>query len=745
MQNNMASKDTFRAERFHARRWLLASAIVPLLLGCQTTGSGSKPVGATTNVEGSPPPVMQSADNLDVDVTGGQVFVEPSPITVDRRTLPRIGVVSPGSDGVTGLQRPRFDNERLTIALPPQPVPEFINSVFGEVLGLGFTLGPGVSSMADIVAFRSANNIRKSDLFDAAVSALNSYGVAVYQGEEQLEVVREDSLRQQAPRFIRSRARSAVPRSLRPVVQFVDLYAISVDEMMQILNQSFPNSDKLVFKPNPGSNSITLTGLPKDVDRALSIINQMDELRFGGQQVATVKIANWDVENLAETASRLLQTEGYSVSANNNVVRAITLRTIPFTQQIVVFAREPGMLEYAIATLQRLDQSADQAENQAKPRIYNAQHYKAEDLIGIVARVLDEDAAGGASSSGPRLAAQNVATQSQDEDQEEQGSAADRSPEGFVIDEQSNRIIFNATDARYTEILALMRQLDTPPPEVLIEVTIAEVTLTADTRSGVEFLINQIGTTGFRAGTNGGLGLATGGLTGRFTSRDDLIVDFGAFSSNNFIQVLSTPRVVTKSGATATIQVGTDVPIITTQSAAPTLIGGTSDIIQSVEYRETGVILEVSPVVLSSDRIDLAISQEVSSAEENTNQSIGSPVISNRNITSELTLQDGQSAILGGLIENRYTEGGSGVPFLKDLPMVGRLFSTESLRDTDTILLFMITPYILDTADDRARAVDAFAGRMNEALRTTNKQNGTLTPSTESSVVVPRSPIDAPE
>ncbi|MEL6687288.1 MAG: secretin N-terminal domain-containing protein [Pseudomonadota bacterium] len=725
------------------------------LTACQTVADNKPATDATlipgevNNLVGSMDPVIKEANAEETILGSGSIDDEAtSPSPIEKRTVPTIGDQTGNEEAPIGTKRPRLGNERLTVALPPQPVPEFVNSVFGEILGLGFVLGPGVSDLNSIVAFRSANNIREADLYDSAVAALRTYGVAVYQGDEQLQVVLEDDLRRSAPRFIRSRARSSVPSGLRPVVQFVDLFAISVDEIFQILKQSFPDEDTLVMFPNPNTNTMTLTGLPQDVDRALSIINQMDELRFGGQSVATLRVDNWEALELAEAVFEILNVEGYSVSARVGTVRPITLRAIEFTNQLVIFAKDESMLDYAVQTALRLDQAAVREEEVEIPRIYKAQHYKAADLISLLATLDREDPEGGGQDElgGGSLTAGQVATQpsqqSQGSDNGGDSGSATTVQGRFVADEQSNRIVFNATEKKYRETLALLRQLDTPPPEVLVEVTIAEITLTANTLSGLEFLINEIGSTGFSVGTSGGIGLATGGLTGSYSSSDGT-VDFGAFANNNLIQVLSTPRIVTKSGATASIQVGTDVPIITSQAAAQVQAGGTSSILQSVEYRETGILLDVSPIVLSSDRIDLDITQEVSSAEDNENQAIASPIISSRRLTSQLTLQDGQSAILGGLMETRNTEGGSGVPFLKDIPILGRAFSTETLRKSDTILLVMITPYILDTADDRARAVDAFATFVNDAYSRRDEAGNTLIQQTEPPVVITRSPIEA--
>lgn len=693
-----------------------------------------------TNLEGSAPLQYFSADSLSPEpdvykpTTGDPTAYEPPQV---RRDIPSLTTGVRSSKPSFKVERPRLDSTRLTVSLPQQSVPEFINSVYGEILGLGFVLGPGVIDLESIVAFRSANNVRKIDLFDSASAALRDYGVAIYYSDGQVRAVMEDELRQQAPRFIRSRARSSVPNGLRPVVQFVELYAISVDEIVGILKQAFTDADKLTILPNPSTNALTLTGLPREVDRALAIINELDELRFGGQQVATLKLENWEAEELATTVNSLLTTEGFSSTTSANVYRPITMRAIPFTNQLVIFAKTDELLDYAVESALRLENAANVDAESESARIYQALYYKAGDLITLISPLLGE----GAGTAQP-VPAQTSTTTTQNGSDDEESGLGPVQVGGFVADEQSNRIIFTASADRYAQLLSLLRQLDTPPPEVLIEVTIAEVTVTADTRSGVEFLMRQVGTKSYTVGTLGGLGLATGGLTGRYSDPDGN-VNVGALSSGNQINVLSTPRVVAKSGASASIQVGTDVPVITSQTASDSLIGGNTDILQSVDYRKTGVLLEVSPTVLSADRIDIEISQEVSSAEENPNQGIASPIISSRTITSELTLQDGQSAILGGLIENRYTEGGSGVPFLKDIPIVGRFFSTETLNESDTVLLFMITPYILDTADDRARAVEALAASVNRSFNDTDEQSKTLMPRRTPVFVTPRNQSDS--
>ena len=279
-----------------------------------------------------------------------------------------------------------------------------------------------------------------------------------------------------------------------------------------------------------------------------------------------------------------------------------------------------------------------------------------------------------------------------------------------------NRIIFNGTQSEFRPLERLFRTLDTAAPEVLIEVTIAEVTLSEDERFGLEFLLNTFGGN-LELRTTDGLGLESGGLSAVLRS-GDVDLTAAARTSHSHINILSTPRIVTRSGSSASVQVGTDVPIITSQRAATTQQTGSTDILQTIQFRSTGVLLNVEPTVYSNDRIDLVISQEVSAALANPNQAIASPIISNRSLTSELTLQDGQTAVLGGLMERRINRGSTGVPGLENVPLLGMLFGTESVDSDQTVLLVMVTPYILRNREDRQRIVELYGDEANRAFAT---------------------------
>ncbi len=298
----------------------------------------------------------------------------------------------------------------------------------------------------------------------------------------------------------------------------------------------------------------------------------------------------------------------------------------------------------------------------------------------------------------------------------------------IIVDQGGNRILFTGQADEFTQLRDLLASLDTPAREVLVEVTIAEVTLTDETRLGLEWFFTHSGSRGTTSGgTLGNLGLSTGGLSLNFTG-PDVRAAFNAFASNNKVNILSRPRLVARSGGQARIQVGTDVPIITSRANSSTSTGGNTDILQTIQYRQTGVILQIRPIVYGDDRVDLEISQEVSSQQANPNAAIGSPLILNRNITTQLSLAEGATAVLGGLIDDSYTKGNTGVPFLKDIPVLGSAFRADTLNGGKTELVMLVTPYILRDADEMNRWAGRYGGEMDAAFRVGRGWSYTLTP-----------------
>jgi general secretion pathway protein D len=303
-----------------------------------------------------------------------------------------------------------------------------------------------------------------------------------------------------------------------------------------------------------------------------------------------------------------------------------------------------------------------------------------------------------------------------------QQAASDQGGMRITADEINNALVIAATPSEYALIAAALQKLDITPLQVVIEATIAEVTLTNQLQYGLEYYIKAgdfrallsspqspattagSATTATASSTINsvfqgfnfipGLNLATTGANGS--------VILQALSQLTRVQVLSSPNLLVLNNQPARIQVGDQVPI-STQSAVSTLAPGAPQV-NSIEYRDTGVILNVTPRVNASGLVLLDIAEEVSNPTSTTTSTISSPTISQRRVTSSVAVSDGQTIALGGLIQDSRSKGKDGIPFLQDIPVLGFFFGTHNNALTRTELIVLITPHVVRSSDD-ARAI----------------------------------------
>ncbi|MGH6879774.1 MAG: type II secretion system protein GspD, partial [Hypericibacter sp.] len=182
-----------------------------------------------------------------------------------------------------------------------------------------------------------------------------------------------------------------------------------------------------------------------------------------------------------------------------------------------------------------------------------------------------------------------------------------------------------------------------------------------------------------------------------FSSNDARVV-LNALTSITDVRVISAPQLVVLDNEQARLQVGDQVPIATQQATSVT--DPNAPLVNTIEYRDTGVILEVIPHVNSSGLVTLDITQEVSDVAETKSSGIDSPTIQQRQITSTVAVQTGETVALGGLIRDRHSEGVTGIPLLSDIPLLGNLFKTTSDKDDRTELLILLTPHVIRNSQD---------------------------------------------
>jgi general secretion pathway protein D len=290
-----------------------------------------------------------------------------------------------------------------------------------------------------------------------------------------------------------------------------------------------------------------------------------------------------------------------------------------------------------------------------------------------------------------------------------QGGAAPENRMRIIANRRNNALLVYATPSEYAVIEGMLRKIDIIPLQVLIEATIAEVDLNDSLQYGTQFFFKAdhvANTLGPLSGLPQLGALSFPSTVPFFTLSKSPNFALSALAAVTKVKVLSAPQVMVLDNEPARLQVGQQVPVLT-GTATSTLAAG-APVVNSVDYHSTGVIMQVTPRVNSGGLVSLDIAQEVSDvAAAATNTVAGSPTFNDQIFRTRVAVQDGQTVGMAGLIRDNASNDNSGIPFLKDIPILGTLVSTQSNSRARTELLVLITPHVVhDQRDARALTED---------------------------------------
>ncbi|GGC87497.1 type II secretion system protein GspD [Undibacterium terreum] len=601
-------------------------------------------------------------------------------------------------------------NEKADISLvfDQIPLPAFINTVYGAVLKTNFSVDPRVLERKDLVTLRTSRAQTPTEVLRAAQLLLKSYGVTVNDIGGFYRIVPDNAQLGYSPEIRRGRALPEVPMALRPIYQYVEMNALRSAEMRAWLAQMFGNRLQLIESAQ--YNALMVSGETEDVKAALEVIRVMDQPTMRGRTSQRINPVYWTVDDLARKLNELLAAEGYTSQVGMGAGAASTpiiLLPIAANNSLIVFAGDDAILKHVADWVRDLDQPT-KARGGNGYFTYAVQNLDADDLAKTV-----QDLLGGATVAATP------------------GAVASTKPAArVVVHKPTNTLIIQGTADQYSQWIGLLRELDKPARSALIEMTVAEVTLTDSLNLGVEWALNNGSSSAHViGGTLGNLGLATGGLSFSLVN-GNVKAALNALAGNKRAQILSSPRIMARNGETATISVGQQVPILTSQQTTGTTIPGVPGVTQTIQYKDTGIILKVKPVIHAGGRIDVDVSQEVSSAGTTTTGVSSSPTFSNRKIDTKLSIQDGATVLLAGLISGNNTRNNNGVPLAKDIPILGALFRNQADTNDKTELIVLITPYIVEDDQTAQSITQAFRNQLgNWAAAPPNPANSPIAPS----------------
>jgi general secretion pathway protein D len=417
-------------------------------------------------------------------------------------------------------------------------------------------------------------------------------------------------------------------------------------------------------RADAAQENVFISGDPSTVDalvRAASLFD-VDWLRGRSFQFYPLRYAS--------AASVSQDVEKVIGGADGPIGSQVELITIDRLNAIIIAAKSTELLDQTAHWIDRLDQPASPSEQRL--RVVHLDNLVATDFVKTVSDLFARAPTAG-SVVGPNRPS---------------------SMASVTADPRSNSVIMYADDAEYQSLLGIVRELDVTPPQVLIEATVAEVQLNDQLQFGVQWYLQNLSQVagGFITNASGPIAGSSPippvypGLNLTYMGTN-IQVALNALSGVTDVQLLATPRMLVLANDTATLEVGQSVPIVTSTSAG---IQANSLVVNSVDYRDTGVVLTVTPRVGARGEIYIDVQQEVSDVAATTTSTINSPTITQRKFHTQIAVESGQAIAIGGLIQTNRTKSYSGVPVLAQIPILGTAFQQrQDSRSRDELVVFL--------------------------------------------------------
>jgi general secretion pathway protein D len=285
----------------------------------------------------------------------------------------------------------------------------------------------------------------------------------------------------------------------------------------------------------------------------------------------------------------------------------------------------------------------------------------------------------------------------------------------IVPDERNNKLLIKASGRNLRRILSILRRVDQPPLQVAINATLAEVVLNDNLKYGVQFFLQknggQSGALGFTNGLDIDIAPAVPGLNFIIGSLVQPKVILDALATQTAVRVVSSPSVVVLHNQTATLQVGDEVPITTRQAVS--VINPDSPVVNEIQFKNTGVILKVTPRINTNGLVTMEIQQEISAVARTTSADTLTPTISNRRISSTIAVSSGQLVVLGGLISEQNDRQKSSIPFFGKIPYIGDVIGgATDIGKTRTELVVFLQPTVIRDPQDASRVTEEVRASM---------------------------------
>ena len=658
---------------------------------------------------------------------------------------------APPATGAPAPEQKPAEGEKKTQELPANENAVALNlenadlyqvlRIIGSELKINYIVDPAVKGT---VTINTSASVNRAELFNLLQMILAINGAAAVKSNGYYSIVPLGSAKQQPMNFhyAKEAEEGALPEDAFTLM-VVPMRFMSATEMSKILTPFMSPAGQIVVQDK--GNIMLITDSSTKLRQLAEIVKVFDDPVIGRQRVHLFPVANNLAQNLVPELKSVFA--GYGLSTGSSAIQFVPMDRL---NSILAISPSPEIFAEVEEWIKKLDQPAHDAG--MRNFIYKVQNAKASELKDILGSLYSAGASpvaqaptqgqaqsqptgtssenpatvmgptsGMAAPSGaaPKSGANTLANPFENAGAVTAGPAATlrmQSDVRIMADDRNNVLIIQATQHDYDSVLRTVQELDTLPKQVMIDARIYEVQLTGDLTFGLSaFLDKTNNLANPNITTNGSFSSTAGFVAQTFAilhNSYQLQLFLTASENRSRVRTLSSPSILVTDNTPARIQVGAEVPVPVGSALTPVQSGGTSIFAQTIQFRDTGVILTVTPRINASGVVTLNLAQEVSSAQPNTTGVSGAPQINKSQFQTTVMLQDGQTLALGGIITESTTNSRNRIPLLGDIPGIGMLFGQTTLNKSRTELVLLITPHVAQDIPQTNAMTDDLVGRM---------------------------------
>jgi len=702
---------------------------VPKQKGAPASASGGVASGAGSPAEQKPATPQQLAPTATAPGAGPAAAAPQSqPPAPAQPTQPEAPPPAPAQEPASA------GSARVSLHLENANMLQVIGIIAAE-LKMNYIVDPGVKGLVNI---NTLGELRQEDLLPLLQTILRTNGATAVQSGSFWRIVQsKEALRIPIP-IDQDASGASLPPDDRVMMNIVSLRFVTAADMSKILSNYLSEMGQIVSH-EPG-NILMITDTSRSMKRLMELIGVFDTDALVQQRIRVFPIENARAAELVKDLQQIFSA--YALSDRGTAVRFLPIERL---NSIMVVSGNPRVYPQVQEWLEKLDKP--QPKTGIQNFVYKVENGTAENLATVlsslygIGRPTARGGAGAAGATGGLGVMGGVAQAAAAVPAGAAGGAdigvaasggAFQAPVRIVPDLINNALLIQATAQDYETIRETLKQLDIIPRQVLIEAKVFEVDLTGALAFGVEaflqqrsqanrILLGQFSTAGGGGFPNPGLSFSIGTLVGRAR---ELLLFLNAQENRGRTRVLSAPTVLASDNTAAHIQVGAEVPILTSQGVVPgAQAGGSSLFTNTIQQRDTGVILSVTPRINPSGMVSMQIQQEVSSPQPPAAGGPASPSILKRSVSTQVTVKDGDTIALGGIISENRIYSRSRVPLLGAIPGIGLLFGSTSYSVSRTELIILLTPRVMQDLDQIQQATQEFKSKLKELRKMLRDKN----------------------